>query len=233
LVVFGQLENVHDLAGWYGSFAGEVTIVPGVFGTYVVNEKLAHGPSLVHLQLVRQQKLGNGGNDDPELAYFQQERSQYYGLKYSHSVNYVDYSFAVSYIDGQGKLLFPREWGREYIVTFQGRERQEGMGQTLAMVAGASGKWSQNYVNHRGGVSTGIYIRPEPSNYLLNKYAMPSNQQTNIWWAQSWKGGRHTLLSMVVLKVPLSSLPISAGQTINKVDMANFNLVYRYTFFPA
>jgi len=81
-------------------------------------------------------------------------------------------------------------------------------------------------------VSTGIYMRPDPTDYKFNKYGMPSNQQTNLWWAQSWKGGQHKLLNLLVLKVPLSSTPLTAGQSINKVDMVNLNIVYRYTFMP-
>lgn len=231
-ILFADVERVHVLGNWYGQSRVESYTVPSVFQTFVLNQKWAHGPSLVHLQYVRQFKLGNGGNDDPSKAYYQQSGAQYFGVKYSHKVNDVDYFIAASYIDGKGKLLFPREWGREYLVTFQGRERQEGMGKSLAVVAGAKGNWTQGKVRHSGGVSTGIYVRPEPSNYLYNKYAMPSNQQTNIWWKQKWKGSRHELLSLAVLKVPLSSLPISAGQTINKVDMVHVSIVYRYNLFP-
>jgi len=230
--VFIDAERVVNVKNWYGQFRVESYTIPGVFQTFMVNQKLASGPSLIHLQYLRQFKLGNGGNEDPSKAYFQQEQSQYFGVKYSHKVDKVDYFIASSYIDDKGKLLFPREWGREYLVTFQGRERQEGMGKTLATVVGATGKWSQNKVRHTGGVSTGIYVRPEPIDYKYNKYAMPSNQQTNIWWKQNWKGNRHELLSMAVIKVPLSSLPISAAQTINKVDMLHLSFVYRYTLMP-
>lgn len=228
IVGVAKVEKVHWLSSFYGDFGSEVYAIPGVFGTVVLNEKLSKGPSLIHLQYIYQYKLGNGGNDDPELAYFQQDRSQYFGFKYGHRVNSVNYFFATSYIDGKGKLLFPREWGRETIVTFQGRERVEGMGKTLAVVAGATGNWTQGKVKHKGGISTGIYVRPEPSDFVFNKYAMPSDQQTNLWWSQHWKG-QHMLKTLLVLKVPLSSMPISAGQTINKVDMLNINVIYRYT----
>lgn len=229
---YASAEHIHNVAKWYGQFKTELYIIPGVFGTFVANEVLGHNQYLVQLQYVRQFKLGNGGNDDPLLAYFQQRGSQYFGVKYSHKVSTVDYFAAASYIDKNGKLLFPREWGREYLVTFQGRERQEGMGNTLAVVVGASGKWQQGQVNHNGGVSTGIYVRPDPADYKYNKYGIPSNQQTNLWWGQSWKGGRHKLQFLAVLKVPLSSQTLTAGQTLNKVDMVNLNLVYRYTIFP-
>lgn len=228
-IVYGQYEYNHAIGYWYSAFSVDYTGVVGVFHTVVFDEKLAHNQHLFEFQFIRQYRWGNGGNEDPYLAYFQQDRSQFYGMKYSNKVGDVDYYAAASYIDAKGKLLFPREWGRESIVTFQGRERQEGMGKTLAIVFGAKGKWMQNKVRHTGGVSTGIYARPEPGDYLYNKYAMPSNQQTNIWWGQSWKGNRHSLLTMLVYKVPLGSQTITAGQTINKVDMVNFNLVYRYT----
>jgi|SaaInl5LU_22_DNA_1037371.scaffolds.fasta_scaffold03495_8 hypothetical protein len=229
---FLDAQKVVTFKGWYGQSRIESYTVPGVFQTVMFNQKLAKGPSLIHIQYLRQFKLGNGGNSDPNKAYFQQEGSSYFGLKYSHKVDKVDYFLASSYIDGKGKLLFPREWGREYLVTFQGRERQEGMGNTFAMVVGAKGKWTQGKVRHTGGVSTGVYVRPEPTDYKYNKYAMPSNQQTNVWWKQNWRGNTHELLSMAVIKVPLSSLPISAGQTINKVDMLHLSLVYRYTLMP-
>jgi hypothetical protein len=228
-IMFGQYEYNHAIGQWYSAFSIDYSGVVGVFHTVVFDEKLAHNQHLFELQFIRQQRWGNGGNDDPYLAYFQQDRSQFYGVKYSNKVGDVDYYAAASYIDGKGKLLFPREWGRESIVTFQGRERQEGMGKTLAVVFGAKGKWMQKKVRHTGGVSTGIYARPEPEDYLYNKYAMPSNQQTNIWWGQSWKDNSHALMMMLVYKVPLGSQTITAGQTINKVDMVNFNLIYRYT----
>ena len=229
---FGAGEHTHALGKWYGTFKSEVFLVPNVFGSVAFNEIIAHNEHLWQLQYIRQFQLGNGGNADPLLAYFQQERSNYFGIKYSHKVGGIDYYAASSYIDGAGKLMFPREWGREDLVTFQSRERQEGMGKTLAIVAGAKGKWAVNNVQHSGGVSTGIYMRPDPTDYKFNKYGMPSNQQTNLWWAQSWKGGQHKLLNLLVLKVPLSSTPLTAGQTINKVDMVNLNIVYRYTFMP-
>lgn len=231
-LLYGQLEWTHNIKNWYGEFQNEWTIVPGVFGTAVFNEVLAHGNHLWQVQYIRQFKLGNGGNDDPYLAYFQQNSSQYFGAKYSHKVGDVHYFSAASYITAQGKLLSPREWGREYLVTFQPRERQEGMGNTFAIVGGAEGNWKEGKVSHSGGVSTGVYVRPEPSNYVLNKYGMPSNQQTNLWWKQSWKGGRHQLLSLLVLKVPLSSSELTAGQTINKVDMLHVSMVYRFTILP-
>lgn len=228
-ILYGNYQYNHEIGSWYSSLSIDYSGVFGVFHTVVFDEKLAHYQHLFELQFIRQQKWGNGGNDDPHLAYFQQQRSQFYGIKYSNKVGDVDYYAAASYIDGMGKLLFPREWGREGIVTFQGRERQEGMGKTLAVVFGAKGKWMQTKVRHTGGVSTGIYARPAPEDYIYNKYAMPSNQQTNIWWGQSWKGNTHSLLTMLVYKVPLGSQTITAGQTINKVDMVNFNLIYRYT----
>lgn len=231
-LIYGATEQAHNFAQWYGSFRAEAFVVPNVFATVAFNERLAHNEHLWHFQYVHQSRLANGGNDDPNLAYFQQERSNYFGIKYSHKVGGVDYFAAGSYIDGTGKMMFPREWGREDLVTFQGRERQEGMGKTLAVVAGAKGNWSVKKVNHKGGVSTGIYMRPDPTDYKYNKYGMPSNQQTNLWWSQSWAGGEHTLLSLLVLKVPLSSMPLTAGQTINKVDMVNLNIVYRYTLLP-
>ena len=227
-ILYFSGKNTHVFKQWYGSMTAEYYGLPGVFHTVVWDEKLAHNQHLIQLQYIRQEKWGNGGNADPYLAYFQQQRSQYFGLKYSNKVGDVDYYSAISHIDGNGKLLFPREWGREYLVTFQGRERQEGMGRTTAVVFGASGKWQQGKVGHNGGVSTGIYVRPEPGNYKYNKYAMPSNQQTNVWWGQQWKGGTHKLLAMLVYKVPLGSQTLTAGQTINKVDMVNVNLIYRY-----
>lgn len=228
-IIYGQYAYNHAFGQWYGALSIDYTGVVGIFHTIVFDEKLAHNQHLFEFQFIRQQRWGNGGNSDPYLAYFQQDGSQFYGIKYSNKVGDVDYYAAASYIDGKGKLMFPREWGRESIVTFQGRERQEGMGKTLAVVFGAKGKWIQNKVRHTGGVSTGIYARPEPEDYLYNKYAMPSNQQTNIWWGQSWKGNVHSLMTMLVYKVPLGSQTITAGQTINKVDMVNFNLIYRYT----
>lgn len=228
-ILYGNYQYSHAIGSWYSAFNIDYSGVVGVFHTVVFDEKLAHNQHLFELQFIRQEKWGNGGNNDPDLAYFQQVRSQYFGVKYSNKVGDVDYFAAASYIDGKGKLLFPREWGRESIVTFQGRERQEGMGKSLAVVFGAKGKWIQNKVHHSGGVSTGIYVRPAPEDYIYNKYAMPSNQQTNIWWRQSWKGNTHSLLTLLVYKVPLGSQTISAGETINKVDMVNFNLIYRYT----
>jgi hypothetical protein len=230
LLMAGEVSKT--LGPWYSVSTAEIIAVPNVFVTYVADEKLAHNQHLFQLQWIYQHRLANGGNDDATLAYFQQEASQYLGFKYSNKVGTVDYFSAASYIDGKGKLLFPREWGREDLVTFQGRERQEGMGKTLAVVAGAKGNWKQGKVNHHGGISTGIYVRPEPEDYKWNKYGMPSDQQTNLWWGQSWAGGKHTLNTLLVYKVPLGSQTISAGQTINKVDMVNVNLVYRFTLLP-
>lgn len=228
---YAELEVGHRWNNWTGLLSIESYTLPNVFGTLVVDEVLKRGVHALELQFVAQYLLGNGGNEDPTLAYFQQERSRYFAAEYTHKVGEVNYFVGLSHITDEGKLLFPREWGREYLVTFQGRERQEGMGGSSAVVAGARSKWQEGKVKHSGGVSTGVYMRPEPTNYALNKYAMPSNQQTNLWWRQQW-GGRNEFTSLFVLKVPLSSAALTAGQTINKVDMIHFSFIYRYTILP-
>ncbi len=230
-LAFAELEMGHQWKNWKGLLSAESYTVPNVFGTVVLDEVLKKGVHMLELQFVSQYILGNGGNEDPSLAYFQQKRSRYYAAEYTHKVGEVNYFIGMSHITKAGKLLFPREWGREYLVTFQGRERQEGMGGSSAVVAGARSKWTEGKVKHSGGVSTGVYMRPEPTNYALNKYAMPSNQQTNLWWRQQW-GGRNELTSLFVLKVPLSSQALTAGQTINKVDMIHLSFIYRYAILP-
>ena len=88
----------------------------------------------VAFEWLLQNRVGDGGNADPALQYVQNKTAQIFGAQISHSIPNGKISLGYDHITGQGRFLFPREWGREFLFSFQKRERSEGFGDNHAMV---------------------------------------------------------------------------------------------------
>jgi hypothetical protein len=82
------------------------------------------GQLSTEIQYIYQQALGQGGNKDPALRYFPKDMHTHIaGFKTSYERARLGLFFAYNRIFGGGQFLFPREWGRDALFTFQKRER--------------------------------------------------------------------------------------------------------------
>lgn len=176
-----------------------------------------------------QNKLGNGGNDSQNLAYYEgHSRAQVISAK--AGIQYKTHSFSLNYshITDGGRYLIPREWGRDPFYTFMAREKMEGVGNTHAYMAYVNTQWPKARL--RAGVGYGYYKLPDVKNVALNKYGMPSYQQTNIDIGYSFAGALKNLRLQLLVAAKFNE-----GDTygdlkykFNKTDMVNVNFVVNY-----
>jgi len=182
------------------------------------------------LQYHIQHRLNQGGNQNQEHAYYQNQKkaqvvSTRAGLKVKKHLITANYT----HITDDGRFLMPREWGRDAFYTFMPRERNEGFGNVHAF----SMQYVSNWQNKKlaTGLGYGYYNLPDVTNYRLNKYGMPSYHQINADIRYNFGGNLEGLQAQLLVAAKLN-----AGKTygqynyiFNKVNMANFNFVLNYT----
>lgn len=197
--------------------------------TYKVN-----GNFNIQGEWLHQTKINNGGNDLDSLSYFQDNSSDLLGLKLQYNwAKRNSVSLAYNRILPGGKFLFPREWGREFIFSFQKRERSEGVADKHALVA----YYDQNFeilkesLQVRSIFSLGRHWNPSVLDPAANKYAMPGYTQINLdlfFGFKKWKNLKPELL--LVQKFAENDIPDNPNFYFNKVDMFQLNFVLNYNF---
>lgn len=185
-------------------------------------------------QYVRQDQVNNGGNVELNKAYFQSNSSNTFGFQLQARTK-SKWTFSGNYnrITGHGRFLFPREWGRETLFTFQKRERSEGVGDMHAWVIVVSKKLVfKNESSVVVKVGYGQYYRPDVTNTRLNKFAMPANDQLNVDlfynFGKPLKGLGFEYL--MTYKGAIGNTYENDNFVINKVDMFNHSLIMNYRF---
>ena len=185
-------------------------------------------------QVILQNQLNNGGNEDINQAYFQTPSASLWGArlqinprkKLFISINY-------NHIGKAGRFLFPREWGREPLFTFQRRERSEGMANTHAWTIGAKQTWDWDKDRKLMlKLGYGHYHRPLLADATSNKYGLVSNIQSDFE-AQYYFGGILKgihLEYLVAYKAPLGIVKPDPRYIINRINMWNHSLVLNYQF---
>ena len=182
------------------------------------------------LQFIVQNGLGEGGNPEPIKRYKNPDDLNFVlggrvGIKFKRSVWMLNYTR----IDGRGRFLNPREWGRDPFFTFIPRERNEGYNQVDAFTT-----YYQRNIPEKGlqiyGFA-GLHFLPEPANTELNKYAFPSYAQANLgakFAPTRWLKGLefHTIL---MSKLNIRSGEIRPQWIYNKVNLVHVNFIVNYT----
>ena len=182
-------------------------------------------------QLVRQDAVNDGGNEDPSKTYFEKgARAITFGTRLGWKNDKWETSLNYNRITADGRYLMPREWGRDPFFTFLPRERNEGLGDAHAVV----GKF--NYKIPKARVTTSIaighYELPDVTDFKLNKYGIPSYNQLNIDARYKFGGilkGLETQL-LFVYKGKTGNSYGNDKYVINKVDMSLWNIVFNYQF---
>jgi hypothetical protein len=206
--------------------------VTNVFNAFYADFQLkkkwsAQKSARLEAQYIWEVPLNNGGNPDPALAYFNPGfRTHVLGGRSTYQ--YGDYVFALAFnrILAGGQYLFPREWGRDVLYTFQKRERQDGQADTWALLAKLDYHGLQNLRIESG---YGYYQHREPEEAFFNKYAMPSYHQINldVFFDVTPKLEAEFLLAY---KIGTENSYENPNFVINKVNMANINLILNYDF---
>jgi hypothetical protein len=181
-------------------------------------------------QLIRQDAVENGGNDDPNKTYAQKGSvAMTFGLRAGWKSKKLEAVINYNQITSKGRYLMPREWGRDPFFTFLPRERNEGLGDAQAIMIRASYTFSKQL---KTSLAAGYYELPDVKNYALNKYGFPSYTQINGDVRFAFNGVLKGLemQALVAGKINRGETYGNNRYTFNKVAMVNYNLVLNYLF---
>ena len=175
---------------------------------------------------LHQDSLNNGGNVNQNLSYTNRgAQSNVISAQIGLKNKKINTSLNYTHITGDGRYLMPREWGKEIFYTFLPRERNEGFGNVHAIMT----KTAFSFLNSRlkTSIGYGYYHLPDPKDYRLNKYGMPSYQQINAdasyVFGKFFKGLE--LRALVAWKLKQGEDYDNARFVYNKVNMVNFNFI--------
>ncbi|MBS1731743.1 MAG: hypothetical protein JST02_00465 [Bacteroidetes bacterium] len=180
-------------------------------------------------QLIRQDAVNGGGNNDPAKSYFEANgKSFILGSSARLQVSQWDISFNYTRITKAGRFLFPREWGKEPLFTFLPRERSEGLGNVNAYMIKVKYDFEKARLAFESG--SGLYILPTVSDFRYNKYGMTSYFQENILvehtFSRKLEGMKASLL--FVYKGKYGNDYVAAKNIINKVNVSLWSLQLNY-----
>jgi len=183
------------------------------------------------VQYVYQNSTGNGGHSDISKRYYEKgghtwamaSRVGYETPEWKINLNYL-------YINNHGRFLMPREWGREPFYTFLPRERNEGLGGVNAWTV--NNELITKNRQWKFGLGYGQYYVPQPDNFRLNKYGLPSYQHLKGEADYHFKGflKNMDIQLLLVWKGNLGNEAVNAKYIFNRVNMLNSSLVMNYHF---
>lgn len=182
---------------------------------------------LIGFQTTKQFKVGNGGNQNQQLAYFKENATGFtFGGKMGIKNKNTGISLNYNRITAKSKYLFPREWGKDPFYTFLPRERNEGFGDVHAL----SLKLNKDFLKNKltPSLAFGYYHLPDVKNYRLNKYGMPSYTQLNL--ELKYKFNKMDVVFLSATKWNKGRVYNNDRFVINKVNMTNYNFVVNYNF---
>ena len=203
------------------------TIAQNLFTTYWLafekNQRMTSSILTYGIQAGFQQGIGDGGNKVSELRYKEPGDKNYalsgrIGWKNSKWTTHLNFTF----VDGKGRWLSPREWGKDAWYTFIPRERNEGYESLKALVGYGEYSFEKIRISVYGHL--GFHWLPDIHDAAVNKYNFPSYRQLNLGVKyqpkQIKKIDFHFLM---VNKMSLSDKNLTPNQIYNKVEMLHFN----------
>ena len=170
-----------------------------------------------------QRGVGNGGNSDPNLRYKNPGDRNYafsgrLGWKNSRWITHLNYT----HVDGSGRWLSPREWGKDAWYTFIPRERNEGYESVKAFVG--YGEYIFEKIQLSLYTHLGFHWLADLSNPLANKYNFPSYRQLNVGLKYQPNKAKNFDFHLIWMnKEPINAPNLSPNQIYNKVEMIHFN----------
>lgn len=205
-----------------------------VFNSFYLKSKLKLSQKIgVEGEWLHQNKVGDGGNALDSLRYFNQNTSDVLGLKMEYSLSTSKVSLSYNRILPNGQFISPREWGREDLFSFQKRERSEGTADSHALVFNYSASWAlvRDNANVKTMVSLGRHWKPDVTDAILNKYAVPDYTHLNVdllFNFKKLKGIKPELL--FTAKLANSDFPDNPNFYYNKTDMLHLSAILNYNF---
>ena len=180
---------------------------------------------------LQQNRIGNGGNADESMRYFQSNQSNVVGAQIEWKMGPSKFTAGYDHILKGGRLLIPREWGREPLFTFQRRERSEGSANNHGAVLAHERIFSVNESSLRTVTSIGHQWKQAISNAADNKYALPDYTHLTVDLFYSFdKIENFKPEFLFVYKFSNSDFNKNPSVIFNKVDMFQLNLILNYNF---
>lgn len=181
-------------------------------------------------QLIRQDPINNGGNDDPDKRYFQKDDvAMTFGASAGWKSKQWEAGINYNRITAHGRYLMPREWGRDPFFTFMPRERNEGFGDVHAFMAKIN--YNIPKTKLKSSLSGGYFKLPEINNFRLNKYVVPSYTQVNFDTKYSFDKLFKGLDAQLLVVGKFSDVKeLNNNAIFNKVDMLKYNFILNYHF---
>lgn len=186
------------------------------------------------LQYIHQRQSGDGGNSEDNVAgasnalkaksYMQEgEKSTTYGLKSSLKYQQSKFTLAYNQTTDEGRFLFPREWGKEPLYTFQKRERSDGSGNCHAWLAILEHNFAQQGINGLDmAVGYGEYVKTDAKEWVYNKYGLPSYAQWNIDIFYRFTGALKGLKAEYLV-----ARKVARGETYQVAGTSEYNFIFR------
>ena len=187
----------------------------------------------VELEWLHQQQVGEGGNELEGLRYFRENSSDVVGARVNYKWKRSSFSLSYDHILPHGQFVFPREWGREFLFSFQKRERSEGSADNHALVAYYHTilplKSLQTEV--RSILSLGHQWKPSVLDPRKNKYAIPDYTQVNLDLFLDFRKWKHFKPEILLVgKFANGEFPDNPNFYLNKTDLFHIDLILNYNF---
>jgi hypothetical protein len=220
------LKNVQvDLWNYY---------VNNIYNTvYLKTSYRAASKLTIQGEWLHQNKIGNGGNETPELQYFQQANSDIVGVQFQYEFEKGFISLGYDHILPNGMFISPREWGRENLFSFQKRERSEGTSNNHALVFNYKNVLpiSREHLDVTTLISVGKHWKPSVLDTMANKYAVPNYIHMNMDFFLDLKKVKKLRPELLfTAKLAQGSFPDNANFYYNKVDLLHVDFILNYTF---
>lgn len=156
------------------------------------------------------------------------ERSYLFGAQLKSTIGRNTIELNYNHITSGGRLLFPREWGREPMFTFLFRERSEGLSGLNAYSVRNKYSFSSGW---EVGQNFGVYFLPQLTSASENKYSLPSYGQAQVTIDKNFHGFWEglSLRFLALYKFGLVE-NLTENQMLNRVGLYHLTLSIDYHF---
>ncbi len=211
--------NYFQFWNYYAQNLFNLAYVRNIYNQRIDDFKLIFG-----IEYGNERTVGNGGNDDIKKTYMRKgEKTQLYGFKIGEGYKKSLITFNYNYVKNSGRLMFPREWGKMHVFTFQHLESTEGNGGWHSWCV----KFKQKIKKFQIQTDFGKYYLASINNHLLNKYVMPSFSQFSFEIKTKYNKNLD-LETLFTRKYSLDN--VSENIAFTKVNMNIFRIILNYYF---
>lgn len=183
--------------------------------------------------LILQQRIGDGGNLNSTLRYMTDENASYFGLRVERKRGKHTLQLNFSRIGDSGRLLLPREWGKEPFYTFQRRTRVEGLSDVTSLMAKWQMDWAGENRDMRMFVTLGSNSTSAVNDFARNKYLVPSAVHLASNFKYTWNTNTFKGMSLEMLfayRFLNEEINGVENYRINRADFFHTDLILSYTF---